>query len=100
MNYRRLGSAGLKISELSLGSWITYGGQVGEEVALKCMSAAHDGGVNFFDSAEAYAQGNAEIVIGNVIKKMGCPYPASRPPPLCQFNLLDYRRIPSPLGMW
>ena len=71
MNYRRLGSAGLKISELSLGSWVTYGGQVGEDVALKCMSAAYDAGVNFFDNAEAYAQGNAEVVMGNVIKKMG-----------------------------
>jgi len=71
MNYRRLGSAGLKVSELSLGSWVTYGGQVGEDVALKCMSAAYDAGVNFFDNAEAYAHGNAEIVMGNVIKKMG-----------------------------
>jgi voltage-dependent potassium channel beta subunit len=71
MNYRHLGSSGLKISELSLGSWVTYGGQVGEEVALKCMSAAYDAGVNFFDNAEAYAQGNAEVVMGNVIKKMG-----------------------------
>ena len=71
MNYRRLGNAGLKISELSLGSWVTYGGQVGEDVALRCMSAAYDAGVNFFDSAEAYAQGNAEVVMGNVIKKMG-----------------------------
>jgi aryl-alcohol dehydrogenase-like predicted oxidoreductase len=71
MNYRRLGSAGLKVSELSLGAWVTYGGQVGEEVALKCMSAAYDAGVNFFDNAEAYAHGNAEIVMGNVIKKMG-----------------------------
>jgi len=70
MNYRRLGNAGLKISELSLGAWITYGGQVGEDVALKCMSAAYDAGVNFFDNAEAYAQGNAEIVMGNVIKKL------------------------------
>ena len=71
MNYRHLGSAGLKISELSLGSWVTYGGQVGEDVALKCMSAAYDAGVNFFDNAEAYAGGNAEVVMGNVIKKMG-----------------------------
>jgi len=70
MNYRRLGSAGLKISELSLGAWVTYGGQVGEDVALKCMSAAYDAGVNFFDNAEAYADGNAEIVMGNVIKKL------------------------------
>ncbi len=71
MNYRRLGSAGLKISELSLGAWVTYGGQVGEDAALKCMSAAYDAGVNFFDNAEAYAHGNAEIVMGNVIKKLG-----------------------------
>ncbi len=71
MNYRRLGSAGIKISELSLGAWVTYGGQVGEDVALKCMSAAYDHGVNFYDNAEAYAHGNAEIVMGNVIKKLG-----------------------------
>src|SRR5712692_4231335 len=71
MNYRRLGSAGLKLSELSLGSWVTYGGQVDEEVAVKCMSIAYDNGVNFFDSAEAYASGNAETVMGNVIKKLG-----------------------------
>ena len=70
MNYRRLGSAGLKISELSLGAWVTYGGQVGEDVALKCMSAAYDAGVNFFDNAEAYANGNAEIVMGNVIRRL------------------------------
>ena len=70
MNYRRLGSAGIKISELSLGAWITYGGQVGEDVALKCMSAAYDAGVNFFDNAEVYSDGNAEIVMGNVIKKL------------------------------
>jgi voltage-dependent potassium channel beta subunit len=70
VNYRRLGSAGLKISELSLGAWVTYGGQVGEDVATKCMSAAYDAGVNFFDNAEAYARGNAETVMGNVIKKL------------------------------
>ncbi len=63
--------AGLKLSELSLGAWVTYGGQVSEEVALKCMSAAYDAGVNFFDNAEAYANGNAETVMGNVIKKLG-----------------------------
>jgi voltage-dependent potassium channel beta subunit len=73
MKYRRLGSAGLKVSELSLGAWVTYGGQVGEEVATKCMSAAYEAGVNFFDNAESYAHGNAEIVMGNVIKKLGWP---------------------------
>ncbi|MBI3859591.1 MAG: aldo/keto reductase [Thaumarchaeota archaeon] len=71
MEYRRLGSAGIKLSELSLGAWVTYGGQVGEEVATKCMSQAYDLGVNFYDNAEAYAHGNAEVVMGNVIKKLG-----------------------------
>jgi voltage-dependent potassium channel beta subunit len=71
LNYRRLGSAGIKLSELSLGAWVTYGGQVGEEMATKCMSRAHDLGVNFYDNAEAYAGGNAETVMGNAIKKLG-----------------------------
>ena len=66
-----MGSAGLKVSELSLGAWVTYGGQVGEEVATKCMGAAYEAGVNFFDNAEAYAHGNAETVMGNVFKKLG-----------------------------
>jgi len=71
LNYRKLGSAGLKVSEYSLGAWVTYGGQVGEDVAAECMSAAYDAGVNFFDNAEAYSDGNAEVVMGNVIKKLG-----------------------------
>ncbi len=71
MKYRHLGKAGIKVSELSLGAWVTYGGQVGEEIADQCMHAAYEAGVNFFDNAEAYANGNAEIVMGNVIKKAG-----------------------------
>ena len=71
MRYNRLGSAGIKLSELSLGAWVTYGGQVGEEMAEKCMSKAFDLGVNFYDNAEAYAHGNAETVMGRVIKKLG-----------------------------
>jgi voltage-dependent potassium channel beta subunit len=71
MEYRYLGRSGLKVSELSLGAWVTYGGQVGEEVAFECMTTAYDLGVNFFDNAEAYAKGNAEIVMGNVIRKTG-----------------------------
>ncbi len=63
----------MKVSELSLGAWVTYGGQVGEDAATKCMSAAYDAGVNFFDNAEAYANGNAEKVMGNVLKKMAWP---------------------------
>jgi len=71
MEYRRLGSAGLRVSALSLGAWVTYGGQVGEEVAHDCMKAAYEAGVNFFDNAEGYASGNAEIVMGNVVQKLG-----------------------------
>jgi voltage-dependent potassium channel beta subunit len=71
MNYRRLGGAGIKVSELSLGAWVTYGNQVGEAMAAKCMSKAFELGVNFFDNAEAYAHGEAETVMGNVIKKLG-----------------------------
>ena len=71
MEYRRLGKSGIQISALSLGAWVTYGGQVGEEVAEQCMAAAYEHGVNFFDNAEGYANGNAETVMGNVLKKMG-----------------------------
>ncbi len=71
MEYRFLGCSGIKVSALSLGAWVTYGGQVGEDVALECMTTAYEAGVNFFDNAEVYARGNAEIVMGNVIKKMG-----------------------------
>jgi voltage-dependent potassium channel beta subunit len=70
LNYRRLGGAGIKLSELSLGAWVTYGGQVGEEAATECMAKAFELGVNFFDNAETYAHGNAELVMGRVIKKM------------------------------
>ena len=71
MEYRYLGKSGLQVSALSLGAWVTYGGQVGEEVAYQCMNAAIKAGVNFFDNAEAYARGEAERVMGNVIKKAG-----------------------------
>lgn len=71
MEYRFLGNSGLKVSALSLGAWVTYGGQVGEQIAYDCMTAAYEAGVNFFDNAEAYADGNAEIVMGNVLKRTG-----------------------------
>jgi voltage-dependent potassium channel beta subunit len=71
MRYRRLGRSGLKVSELSLGAWVTYGAQVGEEVARECLTAAYDAGVNFFDNAETYGNGQAEITVGNVIQKLG-----------------------------
>src|SRR5512147_2444929 len=71
MEYRRMGRHGLQLSALSLGAWITYGGQVGQDVAEKCMAAAYEAGVNFFDNAEGYAGGNAETVMGNAIKRLG-----------------------------
>ena len=70
MEYRRLGHHGLKVSELSLGAWITFGGQVGQDVARECIMTAYDAGVNFFDNADIYANGNAEIVMGKVIKDL------------------------------
>lgn len=71
MEYRRLGRSGLKVSALSLGSWVTFGNQIGNDVAFECMSAALEHGVNFFDNAEGYAGGESEVVMGNVIKKAG-----------------------------
>jgi len=71
MQYRRLGYSGLKVSELSFGSWITYGAQLGNDLARECMAAAFDAGVNFFDNAEAYAKGTSEVIMGDVLKKMG-----------------------------
>jgi len=71
VNYRHLGKAGIKVSELSLGAWLTYGGQVGEDVARDCMVAAWEHGVNFFDNAESYSRGNAEIVMGKALKQVG-----------------------------
>jgi voltage-dependent potassium channel beta subunit len=71
MDYRFLGSSGLKISALSFGSWVTFGDQIGEDVASECMKIAYDSGINFFDNAEAYAHGRAEVMMGNIIKKAG-----------------------------
>ncbi|MBI4731215.1 MAG: aldo/keto reductase [Chloroflexi bacterium] len=71
MNYRHLGRSGLKVSELSLGSWVSFGIQIAEDVARECVAAAYDAGVNFFDNAEVYAGGKSESVMGAVLKKMG-----------------------------
>ena len=71
MNYRRLGRSGLKVSELSFGSWVTYGNQLGAETALECMAAAYAAGVNFFDNAEVYAKGAAETIMGEALVKLG-----------------------------
>ena len=71
MEYRFLGKSGLKVSALSFGAWVTFGDQIGEDVAYAAMKAAYDAGVNFFDNAEVYSQGKAETMMGNVIKKAG-----------------------------
>ena len=71
MTYRRVGGAGLQVGALSLGAWITFGKQIGDGEAAKLMRAAYDAGVNFFDNAEAYADGQAEIVMGRILQKTG-----------------------------
>lgn len=75
MQYRRLGRSGLQISELSLGSWITYHNQVDTPAAREMLAAAMDAGVNFFDNAEAYALGRSEEVMGQAIKALKWPRP-------------------------
>ncbi len=71
MNYRRLGKSGLQVSSVSLGSWLTFGNQISDDVAEELMKLAYDEGVNFFDNAEGYAGGKSEIVMGKILKKMG-----------------------------
>jgi len=71
MDYRRLGNCGLKVSQLSLGSWVTYGKQVDVDAAAACMKVAYDEGVNFFDNAESYEGGRAEEIMGAALRKLG-----------------------------
>ncbi len=70
MEYRRLGNAGLKVSALSLGSWVTFGNQVDKKLAAECMAAAYDKGCNFFDNAETYARGESEELMGAALKQL------------------------------
>jgi len=69
MQYRRLGKWGIQVSALSLGSWLTFGKQITDDVAEECMHIAYDNGVNYFDNAEGYAEGEAERVMGRILKK-------------------------------
>lgn len=71
MEYRYLGNSGLKVSALSFGAWVTFNDQIGDDTAYNCMVEAYNGGVNFFDNAEGYSSGEAEIMMGKVIKKTG-----------------------------
>ncbi len=68
MEFRRLGECGTLVSEIALGNWITHGGQIGDDAARRCVAAALDAGINFFDTADIYEHGKAEIVIGNCLK--------------------------------
>ena len=70
MHYRRLGKSGLKVSEISLGSWLTIGEQLNEKSASELIHSAYDAGVNFFDNADVNADGQAEIMMGKVIKDL------------------------------
>ena len=71
MKYRYLGSSGLQVSALSFGSWVTFGPQLDENLALDCMRAAYEAGCNFFDNAEVYAAGQSEILMGKALKNSG-----------------------------
>ncbi len=71
MEYNNLGKSGLQISRLSLGSWLTFGKQIGDNIAEELMDIAYDAGVNFFDNAEIYSRGESERVMGKVLKKKG-----------------------------
>ena len=73
MQYRRLGRAGLQVSVLSFGSWVSFGGQLRGNDARDCLAAAYDGGVNFFDNAEVYTHGESEEIMGKAIADLGWP---------------------------
>jgi len=70
VEYRHLGKYGLKVSELSLGAWLTFGDQIDEDTARECTLAAYEAGVNYFDNADVYANGQAEIVMGKIVKEL------------------------------
>jgi voltage-dependent potassium channel beta subunit len=71
MEYRRVGRSGLQISALSFGSWVTFSNQLNDDLALECMQAAWDNGVNFFDNAEVYAGGESEAIMGRAFAALG-----------------------------
>src|SRR4051794_19436437 len=68
MNHRALGASGFKVSEITYGNWITHGSQIGDETAIACVHAALESGISSFDTADAYAQGRAEEVLGQALR--------------------------------
>ena len=73
MNYRHLGRSGLQLSTLSFGSWVTYSNQMDNRAAREMMAAAFDAGINFFDNAEVYANGQSETIMGAALRQLGRP---------------------------
>ncbi len=73
MEYRRMGKAGLKLSALSFGSWVTFKNQLDDKLAEQCLGTAYDAGVNFFDNAETYAAGQSETIMGRALKHLAFP---------------------------
>lgn len=70
MHYRRLGKTGIKVSDISLGAWVTFGGQISDESAAALVHSAFEQGVNFFDNADIYAKGRAEVVLGQAVRDL------------------------------
>ena len=75
MEYRKVGKAGIRVSEIGLGAWLTFGASVDEGTTRRCVKAAVDNGVNFLDNADMYAKGEAERVVGRVIRNLGLRRP-------------------------
>jgi len=71
MEYRYLGKSGVQVSLLSLGSWVTFGHQIGDDISRELMHKAYDSGINFFDNAEVYANGKSEEVMGRILAEAG-----------------------------
>ncbi|CAF4035131.1 unnamed protein product, partial [Rotaria magnacalcarata] len=69
MVYKNVGRNGLRVSQLGLGTWVTFGGQVTDDVAEELVTIAYENGINLFDTAEVYAAGRAEITLGKILKK-------------------------------
>ncbi len=70
MHYRRLGKTGIKVSEVSLGAWVTFGDQISDTIAVDLVHSAFDQGINFFDNADVYAKGKAELVLGQAVQQL------------------------------
>ncbi len=91
MHYRRLGQAGIKVSEISYGAWVTFGNQLSQQEATDLVHAAYDHGINFFDNADVYARGQAEIILGKAIQ--GLPREA-----LVLSSKVFWQTMPGPNG--